>query len=210
MAVGFFLLVLANNGENALTFIDKAREGVSFCAEIVITIAGVAGIIALLFRNKFKTFQAIKSMANMANAFMTKILPDILQGLEKKQFAKEGTLAEWTKIVGSEMCIIKSPQQLNERGEQLLNNSGIKKAIDQNLKMLLEKLERKKPQNLLDVEKYALYILRDEEDESVTNTLKNYLYNNPNETFNTVLFVGSVYFRNLYLQKHPEMLKSSI
>ena len=146
-------------------------------------------------------------MANTANAFMKTILPDILQGFEEKGFTEKGTLANWTKIIGGEMSTIKSPAQLNEKGKQLLSDSGIKKAIDQNLTMLLEKLEQKKPQNLLDVEKYAFYVLRDEEDESVTNTLKNYLYNNPNETLNTVLFVGSIYFRNLYLQKHPELLE---
>ena len=86
-------------------------------------------------------------------------------------------------------------------------DSGLKKAVDQNVKTLLEKLEQKKPQNLLDVEKCAFYIIKDEEDESVTNTIKNYLYNNPDETINTVFFVGMVHLRDLYLKAHPEMLK---
>lgn len=160
------LLLNSSNGGLLMSFF---KETIQLIFQSITCIVGIVGILAFFFRGRLKTLKAIKTMANTANSFMAKIVPDILQGFEKKEFIPKGTLADWAKIIGSEMCIIKSPRQLNERGEQLLNDSGIKKAIDQNLKMLLEKLERKKPQNLLDVEKYAFYVLRDEEDESVTN-----------------------------------------
>ena len=103
--VDFFLLIVANSGggESTLSLADQAKGWVSFGAESIILIVGVVAIIVFFFRNKFETFKAIKLMAKTTNAFMTKIMQDILQGLEKKQITKEGTLSEWTKIVVSEM-----------------------------------------------------------------------------------------------------------
>lgn len=69
-------------------------------------------------------------------------------------------------------------------------------------------MEQQKIRNLQDVEQQSFYVLKETEDDKIADPLKNYLYNNPTRNINTIFFVGSIYLRDKYLEKHPELLKN--
>ncbi len=147
-------------------------------------------------------------MANTVNAFMETVIPDLLEGFEDKGLVKKGTLSEWTKTVAAEYYAKgQSPLRLNEDGEWLLKESGIKKFIDDALEILLTRLEEKKLTNALDLEDEAFRVVEENEQEREVAGFKNFLYNNPEETIGNILFVGSIYLRDKYLEIHPEILK---
>lgn len=100
------------------------------------------------------------SMTFIVNAFMTGVVPDILQGFENKELVKSGTFADWTKTIGTAFVQAKSPRELTEEGESLLEQSGLKSIIDEKIDEFIEALENKDPQSPLDVEDEALYLLK--------------------------------------------------
>ncbi len=108
----------------------------------------------------------------------------------------------------------KSPLQLTEFGQSLLERSGGKAYIDDNLVSLILALERKAPKSGLDVddECYVIFCERDEAGDLVS--IKDFVFNNPyihtgkrmlSLTAGFIYEVMSIYLRNRYLEKYPEI-----
>lgn len=91
-----------------------------------------------------------------------------------------------------------SPRQLNERGKNVLENSGIKKVIDKNRDRLLKLVKKRKSTNAYDAEKAVYFVMIDMQKEfpEVMDGLKNDAFR-LGVDIDVVLFVGSIYLRNL-------------
>lgn len=90
-----------------------------------------------------------------------------------------------------------SPRQLNDRGRDILNKSGIKEIVDEKKAKLLELIQEKKAKNPYDAEKAieeVMYKLP-EYCPDVLDKLKNGAFITGID-INSVLFVGSIYLRN--------------
>lgn len=105
-----------------------------------------------------------------------------------------------------------SPLHLNDSGRNLLFSSGAKKMIDESEKSLVKKLNDKNIQTAYDLEKEALMVIDDfiSSDREKDRKIKNFLYNNPKFLgnvidFRDIIFVGSIYLRDKYLGKYPEL-----
>jgi len=174
--------------------------------KVIISIVGIAGISIFFLKGKFKTLQAIKTMASTVNAFMEKILPDLLQGFEKKGFVPSGALSSWAKVVSAEKYSIKSPKRLNKEGQLVLKESGMKEIIDTHMKTFIKELKDENLESPLDLENRSFEILKSKEKDKITIPLRYYLYDHSDEDIDTIFFVGSIYLRDKYIERHPEML----
>lgn len=154
-----------------------------------------------------KWFSPIRKLAEVGNSFASKVLPSLLKGFEDKGFVPEGTVSSWLGVVTSSYLTTNSPKKLNKKGLTFLDDSGIKKIIDSNLPDLLATLEKRKPDTGLGVEEGAFYVLNDLKNQEVMRPVRNYLYNNPNLAEDWVIYAGSFYLRDKYLDVHSEVLK---
>ena len=106
----------------------------------------------------------------------------------------------------------KSPVQLTGLGEKLLNESGAKKAVDDNFDELEKKINEKNFKNAYDVQSYISRLVVKIDKRDFMIPVKNFVYKNPNygnvelelvDVQRTML----VYLRDKYLEKHSEILK---
>lgn len=105
-----------------------------------------------------------------------------------------------------------SPFILNQRGEWLSEESGIREIINTNSASLIGALEKDGPSNGYDVELFAMKEVANyvESNLEISKKIKDFIYKNPvYETkeigLNDIYFVGSMILRDLYLQKHTEI-----
>lgn len=189
--------------------LSSLKTFIELSSQIIILVVGIGAIIGLV-KGGYQTLKSIKTMANIVNSFMVKILPDILKGFEKEDIGivPPGTLVDWTKTVSSEKYSTRSLKRLNKSGLQLLKDSGMQENIDTHLDTFIRELEKRKLETLLDLEDQSFYVLKNKEEEILTIPLKNYLYDHPAENMDIILFVGSVYLHEEYLKKHPEILEN--
>jgi hypothetical protein len=93
----------------------------------------------------------------------------------------------------------KSPLQLNEEGLKVFETSGIKEIVDGSKPRLLEALKEKNPQNAYQLQEGAKEVLLTlKQDPATVLRLEEGAYN-AGVDVDSVLFVGSLYFRNLAL-----------
>lgn len=112
--------------------------------------------------------------------------------------------ALWEKLMAGSS----SPRYLNEEGERVFKESGIKIIIDEKLNELISEVEKLSPQTAYDAERFTesvMYSLRN--NPSLIKSLKDGAYETGVD-IDIVLFVGSIYLRDKYLEKHPELLKN--
>ena len=95
-----------------------------------------------------------------------------------------------------------SPRQLNDRGNEILNGSGVKEIIEQKKDFLLEKLKAKEIKNPYDAETETLKLVMelpnlcpDKVEELKTGAFKTGV------DINTVLLVGGYHFRDLIFKE---------
>ena len=109
-----------------------------------------------------------------------------------------------------------SPYQLTEIGTKMLEVSGGKRCIDQNLDLFMSELRNRSPLTPYDVEKISLDVLLQYKNTPTFNGIKKFLYNMP-ETVEgvgkatsisifTVAQVMAIYLRDFYLEAHPELV----
>ena len=123
-------------------------------------------------------FHVIKSSGNAAkrlSAFMEHILPSMLEGFEKQKFIPSGTLSKWTEVISSSNYSAHSLKQLNERGRNLLERSGMKEIVDTQFDQLSEKLVERGWKSLNEIESQAFYVLKELENEDSAVPIKDYL-----------------------------------
>ena len=96
-----------------------------------------------------------------------------------------------------------SPKKLTPLGNKVLNESGIKAVVDANQTKLIKAAKEKRPANAYDAEACAIQVVRDfvMSDTEIQNDLKNKTFS-IGESFDIVLFVGGLYFRDIVL---PEL-----
>ena len=119
-----------------------------------------------------------------------------------------------------------SPYRLTDIGEKLLEISGAKKCVDENIDYFYKKIHELSPNVALDVENYSLSVLNESTDNVVFNPIKNFVFNAPspyilnNEdgstitlknaiTLNSILLTMSIYLRDKYFERHPEYLDTT-
>lgn len=188
--------------------VSPIRTSIELFSQIIICLVGIGGIAAFFLKGKFKTLQAIRAMANTVNTFMEKVIPDLLQGFEAKGFVPKGTLADWAKTIGSGAFPTHSPKKLSKHGKKLLEQSGMLKIVDDHLEAFIKELEDKKLKSPLDIERGCFYLLLSKENEEFTLPLKDYLYTNPTENINIILYTGALYLCDKYFEKHPKALEN--
>ena len=111
-----------------------------------------------------------------------------------------------------EWAVGNSPLELNPKGNKLARESGILKAVEDNVSILIDSIEKLKLRTAYDVQVKAFselgsFILKTP---SLEKEIKDFVFNNPtfegkNIGFPDVIFVGSLHLRNKYLDKHPKL-----
>lgn len=154
-------------------------------------------------------FNSLNRTIKITNVFTQKILPKMLQGLEAKGVVEKGTLVEWTEIMSKKFTPANSPAHINTEGEKLIEKTGIKRIIDEKLDTFIEELEGQNLKSPYDVEQSCFYALKDKKNTDLMIPIRNYVYRHPNGVAEEIIFfVGGVYLRDKYLEKHPEILKN--
>jgi hypothetical protein len=91
-----------------------------------------------------------------------------------------------------------SPRQLNDRGEEILRNSGIRDFVDEKKGVLLEEIRRQAPRSAYDAEQYIQRLMMSDFPKMFPETLdalKDGAFK-VGADLDAVLFVGSIYLRN--------------
>ncbi len=108
-------------------------------------------------------------------------------------------------IIQDKYAAAHSPRKLTSIGIEVLENSGIKDAIDSNKKELLLMVQQADPQTIYDAEEYAIDAIKtyftDEDHQDLNNTIKTKTFR-MGQSIDIVYFVGGIYFRDFAL---PEM-----
>lgn len=112
-----------------------------------------------------------------------------------------------------------SPRKLNEEGQRIFNEYNGTSFLQNNEDLLLNAIQEKNPSTALDVEKRALEVLYENVNSAIFNEIKVKLYNSPSITvsingkeepytltMNDICFIFSIALRDLYLEKHPEVI----
>lgn len=172
----------------------------------ITVLVGISTIIGFIIGWKKHWFRPMREMANRVNLFMAELLPPILKKFESKDLCPEDTLVKWVSLISKDKISISSPKVLNEKGEKILEESGIKEIIDNNKSELIKKLKDKKLENLLDIETQSFYVLKNRENQKIFNSIKDYIYKNPNVNIDVIFLVGSIYLRDEYFKKYPALL----
>ncbi len=190
--------MLVNNVSPLIQNIDIAYKIVALLFASVVAIV----FIISLCKGWWKFF----CIAKKIGLFMDNLLPDVLSDLETKKILSKGTGSNWTKIISGNVSTAHSPQELNNTGERIILESGIKKIIDDDLTSLISSLEQLNLKTALDVEQESFYVLKNMEDSDKFIPVKHYLYNNPKRNMYLVIFAGALYLRNKYLAKHKDIV----
>lgn len=185
-----------------------AMEVLEVMAWVVGIIVGVGAIVGVLVSWRKKLLSPFRQMVTVVNLFMGRILPLMLEGFEKRHLVPESTLARWTILMCDDILSTASPIRLSEEGGKLLEESGIRKLIDDSIDSLLSELEAEELDSLQDVQLACFCVLKATEDTAIAVPLKNYLYRNPGQDINTIFCAGSIYLGDRYLEKHPELLQN--
>lgn len=103
-----------------------------------------------------------------------------------------------------------SPMILNPLGEEILNNSGSKTYIDNNIEDLIQKIKNLNPKSELDVENFSKRVLLDKFDTDDFISIRDFIYNTPihkGVTLNqaTIITITGIYLRGKYFEKHTEL-----
>lgn len=95
----------------------------------------------------------------------------------------------------------KSPLTLNERGLNILNKSGIKELVDNALSQFLDEIQEKNPINTYEVQELSRQVMLNiKNNPNILPKLQEWAFN-AGVDVDAVLFVGSLYLRDLVLPK---------
>lgn len=114
-----------------------------------------------------------------------------------------------------------SPRKLNKNGEILYSDIEGEKFLDSNYAFFSEEISKLSPKTALDVENFALAVLRASLNLDIFIPLKSWVYNEPTRiierpdgekvttdvSMDDVLFILSLPLRDKYLLHHPEIIK---
>ncbi|MFI3263522.1 MAG: hypothetical protein R3Y26_11555 [Rikenellaceae bacterium] len=121
----------------------------------------------------------------------------------------------------NELIQKQSPMKITELGRKLLVISGADKILPQISDLLIEEMEKKTIKTAYDVEVEAYFVVLNNESNDAFIALKNFIYNESEYVsiendgavkevkldFDNILRLISVDLRDIYLEKHPELLE---
>lgn len=98
-------------------------------------------------------------------------------------------------------AVSNSPKALNEEGQRIFNQSGIKDIISANQEKLISAIKRENPQKAYQVEELSEKIIQSLRDNpEILEKLREGAYQT-GVNIETVLFVGSIYLRDIALKE---------
>lgn len=114
-----------------------------------------------------------------------------------------------------------SPRKLNKNGEALYNDISGETFLSDNLHFFVSQIDNLAPKTALDVENFALSVLRASSSDDIFIPLKSWVYNEPTReivgrngeksptdvSMDDVLFVLSIPLRDKYLETHEDIIK---
>ena len=105
-----------------------------------------------------------------------------------------------------------SPITLTDKGKDVLKVCGGKSYINENIVFLLEDIDNENLSTALDVQNYCSTLLFQETEKKDFRTIKNWIYNNPkyeniNISMAEIIKVMSIYLRDKYLGKYPDLFE---
>jgi hypothetical protein len=120
----------------------------------------------------------------------------------------------------SQMALQKlSPYRLTEIGQIFLEKTYGKACVDANADFFISELEKTLPLTAYDVEENAYSVLMRNTSKPAFNDIKNFVYISPEEmdfdgvkieiSLSSIIQAMSIYLRDLYLEKHPELLPNA-
>ena len=121
-------------------------------------------------------------------------LHDEVRDIRDKVIACETSLREREPLTKR-----KSPISLSERGRRVLEDSGGRKFVDDNLKELKKAVEGKSPQTSYDVQEMARKVIRSMTDDTRLNGMKEYLFKEGID-IDDLITVLSIYLRDKVLE----------
>ena len=175
----------------------------SFIAEQSVMLAIV--IVACIFGGLvYRYHNSIQNLKNRVNEH-SGMLQNLSVWVMKKDKAMIDVLA-----VGF------SPIRLKPPGMALLEVSGGKRCIDDNLDFFMKNLKKRAPMTPFDVQESSRAVVFGNFNLPIFNTVKHFLYFKPEDvelagekveaSMFTVTYVMGVYLRDMYLEKHPEIM----
>ena len=127
------------------------------------------------------------------NVLDKEIKPDLKNVRERFAVVEDRVKVLWK----DEVAPAHSPRRLNERGNNILNGSGIKEVIEEKKNDFLAILKAKELQNPYDAEQLTLQVVNDlKNDTAIVEKLKIGAFS-VGADIDTVLLVGGIYLRNL-------------
>jgi len=96
--------------------------------------------------------------------------------------------------------VANSPVQPNEKGRQVLKDSGFNQVFEALKSEIFTKLDERKLRTLYDIEKESFNVLREFSNDPRIDLLKDYAVNHPEEPLDLIFLVGSWIVRDAYTQ----------
>ncbi|MBU1260518.1 MAG: hypothetical protein KJ757_01555 [Planctomycetes bacterium] len=139
-------------------------------------------------------------------------LPDIFEELHEEGKVSTIILRKIIEVGRGDIVAKESRRKISDRGGDILKKSGMQDYI----KIGYDELDKKMSKSLksdemipsfLDVDEQAFAALNDKinEDTIILRTLENYVFEHTGVDLYDILYAGSVYLANEFLQKHPEL-----
>jgi hypothetical protein len=133
-----------------------------------------------------------KSVENIDKS-LAEMKPDLKNIRERFMIVEDRVKTLWK----DEFAPASSPRQLNERGVDILNGSGIKGIIEEKRNELFATLKSKELKNPYDAEQCVLQVVNElKKDAVIVEKLKTGAFS-VGADIDTVLFVGGIYLRDL-------------
>jgi hypothetical protein len=158
------------------------------------TVPAVLGVIVLLFGIGVAWGNLKTLVSNIKNTLDDEIKPDLKDLRERFGIVEDRVSTLWKDKIAP----ASSPRQLNTRGEHILSESGIKDIVDENKEKLLGLVKKQGVKNPYDAENAIIAIMTElpKHCPEIVDKLKEGAFQTGTD-IGSILFVGSVYLRNL-------------
>lgn len=168
---------------------------------------------AMYLRSRFKKIE------DKCEVLHTKDVPEINGKLNTiiTQLSKVTTYLSTKFDAHNQLFQVNSPKELTSLGVDILDKIGGKKYIDNNISSLIATMEKQDFKSGLDVENYSTILLFEKTNEDGFTPIKNYIFQNPEYKLedgskmsldiNVVMSIMSIYLRNKYFEKYPDLKK---
>lgn len=133
--------------------------------------------------------------------YLVKDIDEIKPKISKLETVLNEMKPKFDILWKEEIAPAHSPRRLNEKGESILNQSGIKKMIEDKTEWVLNQVKEKRPQNAYQAQEIIIEtILMLKNDTTLKDKLENGAFVTGVD-IDTVLFVGAIYIRDKILER---------